>query len=418
MGSTRRGSALTVPLILGVLLGSLALTVWRAVRGQQLASADLRARSLALLRADNGLAQAQAHLGRQWELLAGLPAGGTVELLVQPGLRVAATHLAGAPPRDRTYALRAVVDTPPGSPVELELIVRVRLDGASPLRGPALGAVVAGGSVRLTGSVVVDGRDHAPDGSLGGAGNDRPGLVVTGTASIGGAARVGGGTQAPSTAPTEDVALDTGTAVWSEADPGNGLDDDGDGLTDEAGFPARVGGALGLPDEAVLRERARADGTFFTDPADYAAWVAAVTPQEAGGRVVWLEVSPGTDVGLLALPDNLPVDASGLPRLPPPEPSLVVVASSDPLTHDTQVGPVHLQGGNGFQGLFVADRVLRLNGSGRVVGGLLLFEADAASSSQLGNGDAEVLFSSEVLARLPGPYGPPRVEHLLWRRAR
>lgn len=406
-GARRRGSAYAVVLVVCVLFLAAAVMLSGALsRGTPpTALAD------ATLVADNAIAKGRARLLATWPAALDLAPGMGVALLTEDASTVTLTRLAGSA-TGRTFALRA---TGRASGVErtIELVLEVD-DGGEPHAAPHLGAIVARGDVRLTGTIAVDGRDHAADGTLGGP-SDSPGVVTPGVVQRLGAATIGGGDQAPSIAPVEDVAVDQATTLWTEADPTDGADDDGDGLVDEDGFPATAEAVLGIGGGATLRARAERDGTLFASVAALEAWCAARTPFERGGKVLYVEVPPASDAGALHLPDTAPLDASGLPRLPVPRPSVVVVAAAGG-TRDAQVGPVHVDGA-GFQGVFVAEGLHHVNGAGRITGAVVV--TGSTIPAWLGNGSVEVAFSSAVLDDLPDcDPGPPRLATRVWRVVR
>lgn len=273
----------------------------------------------------------------------------------------------------------------------------------TPLAAPKLAALVTAGDAQLSGRIEVDGRDHAPDGTfLDNPLSSKLGVLAVGDLTQRGAAKIGGGAELPTSTPSL-ASVSQQTTFWSESDTQNGVDDDGDGFTDEDGFPDTRASLLGIAD-GELKARAQADGTVFTSLADYENWRASASPGDCGGKVFYLELPPGSEVGPLVLPDNGVLDASGNSRSPSPAPSVFVVASSGGVSdHSTMVGPLHVD--ETFQGLVLADRIRNLNGNGTIVGSIVSFNAGATRTTTLGNGGARLLYSSEVLDNLPGLSG-------------
>lgn len=280
----------------------------------------------------------------------------------------------------------------------IELILQLEQD-KQPLAAPGMGAVIANGSLALLGNIQIDGNDHDPSGNLGGMGNDAPGIVTTGLVSQGGSSDVGGGGQALGGSPTEGVGIDTNATVWEKegsgvggtgnsADDTDGVDNDGDGVADENGFPNRPAAVFGMANEDSLKAQASADGTYFTNTTDYDNWMSSTTAAQRGGKIIYLEVPNGSNLGQFNLPHNPP----------PAKASILIVAGADPTQHNTTIGPVHIQ--NDFQGFVIADTYNKVNGNGSVVGSLLSF--NPSNATKLGNGNAKISFSSEVMSNLPG----------------
>ncbi|MCA8921553.1 MAG: hypothetical protein KDD82_07060 [Planctomycetes bacterium] len=377
-----RGSALLLALILLALLGLVGAEVLRASRAVALrAEHDPRGATLA---ADTALAKAKVALLAAPDEAWSMAPNSARLLLEEDGAQVMLTCLSQTPPGP-VFLLEATAP-----PVTLRAWVRLSAR-AAPLPGPALAALLSNGDVRLTGNVSVDGRDHASDGQLTGDAGVL-GVLAGGSIDVEGSAQVGGVGLAPSH-PGAPGALDPGSTLWTEPDPRDGLDDDGDGLIDEAGPPADADAVLLRP-AGTLRALAQGSGTFFTSLADYEAWRAASNPQTAGGKVVFLELPPTVSRVALTLPDNAVLDRRAAPRFPAPEPSIVVATR---VGGGLEVGPLHAP--EGFQGVAVLDRLRNANGTGSVIGMLVALDG---GSHTLGNGALRVLFSAEVLASLPG----------------
>lgn len=330
-------------------------------------------------------------------------------------------------PNSNPYTYRLISDAAVGGQRRsIEMILRLE-ENRDPTSAPGMGAVVANGNLQVTGNIKIDGNDHDPDGTPGGQGRDVPGVVTTGNVTRKGSADIGGGGQAAGGNPTEGVGVDNQSLNWepegsgaggsgTSADDTDGIDNDGDGVIDEDGFPETAGEVFGFQgndvsdprdDNDSLKAQAQADGTYFTSYADYNTWRGGASQAEQGGKVIYLEVPNGTAVGNFKLPDNPP----------PASPSILVVAGQDPSVHDTEIGPVHGSGaGKHFQGLVIADTYKNVNGNGKLTGSMVAF--NPGNTAHLGNGNFDILFSSEVLGNLPGvnqapvPWTP---EVLSWR---
>lgn len=294
-----------------------------------------------------------------------------------------------------------------GNTRTVEIILQME-QTSTPVSAPGMGAIVANGNVRLLGNIQIDGNDHDAAGNLGGGGEDKPGIVTTGSVEIQGSPNIGGnGIQRSDTASgslTQGTNVDQGTGVWdpestraggAAADDSDGVDNDGDGVADENGFPTRPGEVFGFTDETELKAKASADGTLFTSISDYNDWLGdpTISDQDRGGKIIYLELPNNDHYLQLDLPNNPP--SSGA------KPSIFIVAGQDPLAHDVTIGPVHIP--THFQGFVVADTYDKVNGSGTVTGSLLSF--NPSNVSKFGNGNPKLLYSSEVIGGLPGVTG-------------
>ena len=331
------------------------------------------------------------------------------------------------------YVYRLISDaTDPanGQRRSVEMILSLE-ENRVPANAPGMGAIVANGNLQVTGGIEIDGNDHTPAGSprVDASARHVPGVVTTGTVSQDGSSKIGGSGDPISTAPTQGTGIDNGTSQWDQEStlPGNdashdsdGVDNDGDGVIDEDGFPLTAGAVFGIKgdnptdlsdDNDSLKAQATSDGTFFTSYSSYNTWRQGATPVEQGGKVIYIEIANGDSISNFKLPYNSPTTGA--------KPSILIVAGTNPAIHDTEIGPVQATGSGSdkhFQGLVIADTFKNINGSGKLTGSMLAF--NPADSVHLGNGSFEVLFSSEVLGDLPGinqapvPWTP---EILNWR---
>lgn len=281
-----------------------------------------------------------------------------------------------------------------------------------PANAPGLGAIVADGTLDVTGNITVNGNDHDVFSQPPGGGKNVPGVVTTGSAVTGGSSNIGGSGHDPNDPIVEDESIDSNSNVWMAEnldddplspnfglpDPAkagfdtDGLDNDGDGSFDEDGFPTSPGDVLNQPDEVALIQTAKDDGTFFESLSEYNAWRSATSSVDQGGKIIYIQVANGTDInGNFNLPSNAASTGA--------DPSIVIVAGVNASQHDTQIGPVKAPL-PGFQGYFIADTIKNMNGNGQITGSVLAF--NPGDTSHTGNGNMTVNFSSDVLGNLPG----------------
>ncbi len=441
-GSRRRGTALVVTIIFLLLLGATAATIATVTRSQSLASADHDALGDAMLIADNGLAKARVILERD------LTSGATYKsitlnsaqtILDEDGALVTVTRLESSA-SEHTFRLRSVGSSARGFRRDLatgdleaqtrtaEIIIRIEEPTPSPLAGPGMGAIVANGNVSVTGNIDVDGNDYTAGGTLVGVtGTNVPAITTTGTVSQGGSSALGGSGQALGSSYADGVTVDNATTAWdpegnatgNSGDNSDGVDNDGDGVVDEDGFPDRIGGFFGMTDEAQLKAKAQADGTYFratgsnADLSAYDAWLNSTSESQRGGKIVFIEVDDGAKTGEFKLPSN--------PQSSGASPTLVIVIPVTATANTIEVGPVHVKDSGTFQGVLAAGgHIKNMNGNGRVLGSIVAM--DQATVHKIGNGNIDIHFSSEVVRNLPGvdPTGgsSPPPELLLWREVR
>ena len=418
-----QGSAYAVALILAfTLAGSVGVLVV-AGNNQSRSSLANEWHQRSALVADNGLAKAKVILLSNPALHQGNtnpdPTDASNLIFTEDDAQVYAQNMTGAVSSPWTYLVTSV-GTHNDSVRELQMVLRLEQTPSTPLRGPALGAIVAAGDVNLTGSIVVNGNDHDREGNPT-SGFDAPGVVTTTGVNLSGSSTVGGNGTAPakSKSAADGTHFDSSTTIWgpAEANTSDGIDDDGDGIIDEDGnFPANPGKVFGLSDESDLRASAQATNTYFTSKAAYDAWLAGASASDRSGKVIYVEI-PAADSGTLGQFD--------LPNNPAPahDPSLVIVSRepvSGTIAHDLVLGPLHVEGGNGtFQGMLVTDSIDKVNGNVDIIGSIFAFSA--ANASTFGNGNADILFSSEVVNNLPGVNpsgGTTTAEIVAWREDR
>lgn len=450
--SDRRGSAFVVVVVFGLLMAGILISLQLAASSQTQASiqGDLLAQRMVM--ADNGLAKGKAILLRNHQTLkvATPPATGATTIVNETfgpdSLLVTAQHLEGAS-YPFLFRLRSTA-TIRGEFRRLELLIRIEQPTPPTVGLPFLGAVIAAGNIQVTGNITIDGRDHDTSGNYNAGGIHVPGTLTTGTVDDnGGSSQIGGidgagNAAAPTHDPGSPMTTENSSAFAPEANPNDGVDDDGDTLIDENGFPKSPAEFFQLnplntsaPSNAGLKARAQGDGTWFTTKAAYNAWLSSTTPADRGGKVIYLELPNGNEVlGQFDLPDNPP----------PASPSIVIIQHKEvvddedgpnpapdrdgdgkQINHQIEIGPLHVAGT--FQGLLMCDHVKNVNGNGTIVGAVVAFNGinldntvDPANA-KFGNGNIDILFSSEVLANLPGATSPGATATsrvLLWREVR
>jgi len=251
----------------------------------------------------------------------------------------------------------------------------------SPLKANGLGAVVSNDVVDLTGSIIVDGRDHQYTGTtaitapppLGSPSYGAFGIVSNSAMSAPKNGAVGGN----GTAPPQPKGAAPNTIASSYNFGANGYPTTPDGVVSQAdGTPVKNG---------ALKAAAQASGTYFSNAAAYSSWLSAQQSPMPGGQVLYLEFAPGNgmfDLGGGNIKSNIMV-----------------------IHTDTMSGIAQEVHGN-FTGLLIADGFVRNNGNAQITGMVQLLSPTAASAGNVfGNGNAEVDFSSGALADLPGAAG-------------
>lgn len=283
------------------------------------------------------------------------------------------------------YNLHALGATPQGT-IGIDALVEVApLD---PVFFPFEAAITAQGPVDTSGNINIDGRDHDWTGANV-VGPGVSGISTTSNINNRGSSSVGGNGFPPTSPPAPGAQEEN--ADWADGldndgdgaideEPFNGLDDDGDGAIDEdlSSFPDSPDVLFGL-EEGTLKDAAIFMGTYFTSQADLEAYVTANGGNIPGGKIIYADF-------------NLwePVQLGGSLNDPPS-----ILIQHGP-AGNYEMKNIH----GAFRGLVVADFVTHINGTFLLVGGMISF-ADDAVGNTYGNGDAEILYSSEVLSRLP-----------------
>jgi len=261
----------------------------------------------------------------------------------------------------------------------------------------ALAAITSNGPVETTGNITVDGRDHSIDGLLTGA----PGVFgVVGNDSVArrGSSEIGGNGVAPSKESnifddfhTWADGVDNDGDGATDEEPFDGVDNDGDGEIDEDvnSYPTGPDVALGLP-PGILKAIAQMSGTYFATEGALNSCIAANGGNVPGGKILYLEADEW-------LPADFGTELNE-------EPSIFVMHNE---SGTSLLKNLHGQ----FKGLLLADHIVHINANAQVLGAVMSF-GDELYGNDLGNGNADVKYSSEVLGSLPSN---PAGDHFLLR---
>ncbi|MFT7619995.1 MAG: hypothetical protein ACI97A_003652 [Planctomycetota bacterium] len=284
----------------------------------------------------------------------------------------------------------------------IECVVQMIPAGALNLSARA--AVTAEGPVLTSGNINVDGRDWDEWGNnIVGPGVF--GISTTQTVAQNGSSTIGGVGSAPNgpAAPGsfEQFAswadgVDNDGDLLTDEELFDGIDNDGDGLIDEdtSNFPSDPDVMFGLPKD-TLKQIAQAAGTYFDSETELNNYISSNGGNVPGGVVLFAEFDLWQ-----------PVDLGNGFNDPP---SLVV--------HHNSTGTAVMKNVHGaFRGMLMADFVEHVNGDFVLVGAFMSF-SDESIGNAFGNGGADILYSSSVLGGLPGGNGSSRARVLSWRKA-
>lgn len=209
-------------------------------------------------------------------------------------------------------------------------------------------SITANSDVSFTGSITIDGRNYVYDANAQQwvvSGPGTYGVSSTGTVTQGGSSIIGGNNIPPTVFPDSSPAIEqnatTPTPIY--ADPANPT-------------PEEV---LGVSPGSLDRYKTN------TPPAPGDSGIFYLTRDQTGVRF-------GTA-------DN-------------PTTGILIVHNAD--------GDATLRNVNGgyFKGLIIADDIIHINGTLNVIGGIVL---NNSSGNTLGNGDADIKYSEDVLSNLP-----------------
>lgn len=259
------------------------------------------------------------------------------------------------------------------------------------------------------GNAEIDGRNWRMDGSAIVPNSGVKAGVSGGAIGAGGSSTYGGTYQNDAIAPHvpgTDQAM-TGTPGADLLDDstnwaGNGLDDNRNGVIDEAGEgpPTNPDQALGLP-SGQLKDTAIANGTYFTTAASFNTWKTANGGEMPPGSIVYIEMPTSTAGNANEI--NLDFGTS--------LPSAGELASV--LVIHNAAGNATAKNVNGqFAGFVWADEIDHVNAGGALYGAAFSL---SQGGNVIGNGNFKVRYSSEALNSLPPISVSPYFEQLSWR---
>ncbi len=237
-----------------------------------------------------------------------------------------------------------------------------------PLKSNMFAAVTSMAPVETTGSIIIDGRDHDMNGNLVGGGV--MGILSGGAITTGGNSSVGGNGVAP---------IKNGT----EAD--NIFDADFDFSTVyPTGYPDTADMLFEVP-AGTVKGAAQAAGTCFSSEADYNNFLAANGGSLPGGAIIYCDFDE-------ALPFHI----------------------GDVINHPPSILILHNAAGNAnaknihgkFKGMLICDSITHVNAQTLIIGAVHTAWPSAVGNA-FGNGNSDILFSSEALANLPGVVSGP-----------
>lgn len=223
------------------------------------------------------------------------------------------------------------------------------------IRFNALAAITSNNPVWTTGSITIDGRDHSINGVLSGPGVW--GIVGSSTVTRAGNSAIGG----LGIPPTRNSDVFLQFYNWGDD-----------------GYPNGPDAALGLPD-GTLKQIAEASGTYFDSQSALNEYITANGGNVPGGKIIYAEIDAW-------LPSKLGTSMNE-------EPSILIVHNS---SNNAMMQNLHGQ----FKGLIFADWIVHINSNSVILGAIMSFSAQYYGTIY-GNGNADVLYSSEVLANLP-----------------
>jgi hypothetical protein len=272
-------------------------------------------------------------------------------------------------------------------------------------------AITAQGSVTTLGGIVVDGRDWNITGTAV-VGPGKYGVSSTSTIVSGGSSKIGGNGIAPSALSllgTREMLASWSDGINQDGDGStdeenfDGIDNDGDGEIDEDthGYPKDPDVELGLV-PGTLKAAAQSMGTYFTTQAQVDACITANGGKMPGGKIIYVDFSPWQPATLSS--SSGPGSGSWNTT-----PSVIV--------HHNAAGNALMKNVHGsFLGLVLCDGVTHLNGDFTLLGALMSF-APASYGNAFGNGNANVKLCTAALTNLPTLGTAANVRIKAWERA-
>lgn len=236
--------------------------------------------------------------------------------------------------------------------------------------GPKLAAIVSSTSISFNGNITVDGNDHDINGVVNHRA-DSFAAISGGSIGFGGASQAGGNGIAPARGGAAGV-TNAANGDWTAMNSAPS----GGGPTPTT-FPSDPDGVMKTA-PGSLKAAAIASGTYFTTQGAYNAAVSAAGGKVPGGKIIYCEFTPGPPFELGSAYNDVP--------------SILIVHNA---TSDADMKNVH---GN-FKGLLIADSVTHINAGTQILGSVVAW---GQSGNVFGNGNSDVMYSTEVLDNLPG----------------
>lgn len=354
-----KGSALIIVVVMTLIITGMAgAYLWTSAKDSDSVSAS-EGHIKRLYIAESGIAAGLSEL-RATQDYAGDGRGNVTEAF-SDGTSYAVTAVQNQLADDsiRQYTLTSVGEDNTGHDRAIEVIVQT---ATAPLDGQVRAAVTSLAPVETTGTITIDGRDHDPDGNLVDTGVD--GILCGQGISAEGASGVGGNGIAPVNGAVEADGVFDENFDFSTIYPD--------------GYPDNPDKVFEVTD-GTLKAAAQGAGTYFDNQADYDAFLVANGGSLPGGEIIYLDFDEciSTEIG----------DSLNDP------PSILVMHNS---SGDSNMKNVHGQ----FRGMIIADSITHVNAGTQIIGAVQTLWK-LAVGNVFGNGNSDILFSSEVLANLP-----------------
>ncbi len=379
------GSILIVTLVAAVVIAGFTFALYVVSRGETEGTKSESRRSKALQAAEAGIGEAFDRLNRGVD-----PAIDRSEDL-RLSYRVSAENLGSTSAGNQVFRLTSQARFASADRA-VEAIVENQTRQAR-----MQAAVTSNGPVALSGSVIVDGRDHDANG-FGVVGGGVFGVISSQLVVSGGNSSVGGNGTAPVDDPTEldnvfDQFVPFGDGIDQDLDGRldeellDGLDNEGDGRIDEdlMPFPSSPDAVFGLP-EGTLAAYAQSQGTYFTSFGELSSYMSSNGNEIPGGKIIVLDFPSTPEAGPIWNPADFG-DAMNA------DPSIFVF-------HTPHANAVVRNLHGRFKGLLLTDYADHVNGEAEILGGILTFGRSRVGNVY-GNGNARILYSSAVLSHLP-----------------
>lgn len=241
----------------------------------------------------------------------------------------------------------------------------------------ATGAVTANGPIKTNGSITIDGRDHDMNGNLI-ADTGTYGIFTASTYLQGGSSKVGGTEH-----PDDQTSLDHAPA--KPGDPSVIVENYSGPM---ATTPDEV---MGYSANGTLKSKAQSGvngSQYVTDPANLTFPLSGVTYVELPPGVVWNPVNLADSTGILVVHNS--AGNAVIKNINPSGPSCGC-----------------------FRGLIIADDIVHIHT--KIIGAIVSLTPGPSMGNVIGNGNGQVLYSSEALANAIEGIAPQSYTILSWR---